>query len=221
MIKINYFFVLCLAFVMSSCTHNMALTKGKDDINLSKNSIALFSLKISNQKEPTYQPLADFVFFEGSSEKVYQLMGKGLYRSEKDSFNEYLLGFDLEPGSNKLNKLWLTYSNVLGNARVTIPLDLKVDIKPNSVHYLGHMDVVIRAKNNDNEESIAHSVPILPVAALTGAAGFFNSTCDVFIDDKFDEDMKSFVTEYPGLKKAKVEKSILPQWIRPENRKAK
>ena len=39
-----------------------------------------------------------------------------------------------------------------------------------------------------------------------------------YVEDKFDEDMKSFISEYPGLQQVKVEKSILPEWIRPENR---
>jgi len=42
-------------------------------------------------------------------------------------------------------------------------------------------------------------------------AGFSSGTFDVVVEDKFDEDMKSFISEYPALKKVKVEKSILPQ----------
>jgi hypothetical protein len=222
MIKFRYLLVICLAFVMSSCTHNMALTKGKDDVDLSKKSIALLFLRISNQKEPTYQLFPQMVFFEASREKVYELRGYNeLYRSEKDVFNEYLLSFDLEPGNNKLKKIWLVYSSpIWGNARTTVPLDLKVDIKPNSVIYLGHMDIAIREKKNTNEESNAHLIPIIPILLLQAAAGL-NGTCDVSIDDKYDDDIKAFITKYPGLKNVNIEKTILQQWERPENRKAK
>ena len=53
------------------------------------------------------------------------------------------------------------------------------------------------------------------------AAGFLTGTYDVVIEDKFDEDMKTFIAEYPALKNIKIEKSILSQWIRPEKRQTK
>jgi len=49
-------------------------------------------------------------------------------------------------------------------------------------------------------------------------AGFSTGTFDVVVEDKYDEDMKLFISEYPALQNTKVEKSILPQWIRPEKR---
>ena len=50
--------------------------------------------------------------------------------------------------------------------------------------------------------------------------GFSTGTFDVIVEDRFDEDMISFISEYPALQEVKVEKAILPQWKRPENIKA-
>jgi hypothetical protein len=52
----------------------------------------------------------------------------------------------------------------------------------------------------------------------SGGIGFSSGTFDVVVEDRFDEDMKLFVSEYPALQNVKVEKTILPRWIRPENR---
>ena len=75
------------------------------------------------------------------------------------------------------------------------------------------MDMVLREKKNDKEES-APSVQLLAAPIV----GFYTGTFDFVVEDRFDEDMKTFISEYPALQKVTVEKSILPQWIRPENR---
>jgi hypothetical protein len=49
----------------------------------------------------------------------------------------------------------------------------------------------------------------------TVIVGFSAGTFDVAVKDKFDEDMKLFISEYPVLDKAKINKTILPQWKRP------
>jgi hypothetical protein len=128
---------------------------------------------------------------------------------------EYPMSFELKPGVNKLDKIRLHYRSFLISAHASIPMDLNIDIKPNSVIYLGHMDIVIRPKQNDDEQSAGSPFPLIDQAT----AGFSNGTYDVIIRDNYDEDMKRFISEYPLLGKVKVEKNILPQWIRPEKRK--
>jgi len=55
--KYRYIIVMCLAFFMVGCANNMTLKKDQDSIDLSNSSIALLSVRISNQNEPSYQPL--------------------------------------------------------------------------------------------------------------------------------------------------------------------
>jgi hypothetical protein len=192
----------------------MALTKGQDTIELSDKSVGLLSLKISNQNKPSYQLEPFMVFIDTPSEEVYRAHLADIYRSEKDSFNEYLLSFDLNPGSIKFDKMWVVYKGILVGARADVPLDLKVDIKPNSVNYLGHIDVVLREIKSDDEER-AGLFPLIDA----GLVGFSTGTFDLTVQDRFDEDMKSFNSEFPGLQKVTVEKAILPQWTRPEDKK--
>jgi hypothetical protein len=49
-------------------------------------------------------------------------------------------------------------------------------------------------------------------------AGLPYGTVDVVVSARYDEDMITCISEYPGLHYVKDEISILPQWIRPENR---
>ena len=93
-------------------------------------------------------------------------------------------------------------------------MNYKVEIKPNSIIYLGHLDIVLRERKNDSEVRAGNVIPLIDQAAVGAATG----TYDVVVEDKFEEDMKLYISEYPALLNIKVEKSILPQWIRPEKR---
>jgi len=94
---------------------------------------------------------------------------------------------------------------------------MKIDIIPNKISYLGHLDVVLRERKNDNEIRAGSVIPLIDQAT----SGFSTGTFDVVIEDRFDEDMKAFISEYPALQNVIIEKAILPQWIRPENKNVK
>jgi ketosteroid isomerase-like protein len=206
---------------MSGCAgHKMALTKGKSDIDLTEKSIALFSVRISNQYKAGRQLALQSVIICPQSEpncKRDLPSNPGSpykpYKKEKDYFNEYLVSYELESGTYNIDGLYTTYriptlTFGIGFAR----LNLKTEIKPNSVSYLGHLDITLREKTSSSDISAGGSIPYIDQYI----AGFSSGTFDVVVEDKFDEDMKSFISEYPALQKVKVEKSILPQWIRPE-----
>jgi hypothetical protein len=220
MAKFKYLIIFCFAFMVFGCAgHNMALTKGQSSIDLSKKSIALLSVKVSNQHKPSCQLDLTGVKICPQSETCsrplpYFHKAESPYKSEIDRFNEFLLSFGLESGTYNLQWIGTTYQAFLVSGFGGIPLDTKIDIKPNSISYLGHLDVVLRERKNDNEKRAGNVIPLIDQAV----PGFSTGTFDVIVEDKFDEDMKLFISEYPALKTVKVEKSILPQWIRPENR---
>jgi len=221
MAKFKFFIVVCLLFVVTGCAgHKMALTKGQATIDTGKKSIALLSLKIANQHKPSCQPYIYGAVLCPQSETCsrplpYLHKADDPIRSEDDSFKEYLLSFELENGAYVLQWLSARYSiPILIEAGGKVPLQMKIDIPPNKVSYLGHLDVVLRERKNDSETRAGSLFPLIDQAAT----GFSTGTFDVVVEDRFEEDMKLFVSEYPGLKIVTVEKSILPQWIRPENK---
>jgi hypothetical protein len=207
---------------MSGCAGNkMALTKGKSDIDLTKKSIALLFVRISNQYKPSRQlELQSVIICPQSEPNCKQDLPSHPgspykpYKREKNSFNEYLVSYELESGTFNIDGIYTTYriptlTFGVGFAK----LNLKTEIKPNSISYLGHLDITLREKKSDTEIMAGRAIPHIDQYI----AGFSSGTFDVVVEDKFDEDMKSFISEYPALQNVKVEKSILPQWIRPEN----
>ena len=206
---------------MSGCAgHKMAVTKGQSDIDLTKKSIALLSVRISNQYKPSRQLALQSVIICPQSEqncKHDPPSNPGSpykpYKREKNYFNEYLLRYELESGTYNIDGLYTTYriptlTFGIGFAK----LNLTTEIKPNSISYLGHIDIVLREKKNNAEISAGSAIPFIDQYL----AGFSSGTFDIVVEDKFDEDMKSFISEYPALQKVKIEKSILPQGIMPE-----
>jgi len=221
MIKYRFLLIFCLVFAMSGCAGNkMALTKGKSDINLTKKSIALLSVRISNQYKPSRQlELLSVVICPQSETNCKHDLPSNPgspykpYKKEKDYFNEYLVSYELESGTYNIDGLYTTYRiPTLTSGFGYTKLNLKTEIKPNSISYLGHLDITLREKKSDAEMRAGAAIPYIDQSI----AGFSSGTFDVVVEDKFDEDMKSFISEYPALKKVEVEKSILPQWIRPD-----
>jgi hypothetical protein len=222
MIKYRFLIIFCLVLAMGGCAgKKMALTKGQSDIDLTKKSIALLSVRISNQYKPKRQlELLNVVFCPQSEtdckNDLLSNPGKPYkpYKKEKKRFNEYLLKYELESGAYNIDSFYATYKiPTLTSGSGFAKLNLKTEIKPNSISYLGHLDIVLREKKTDTEIKAGGDIPYIDQSI----AGFSSGTFDVVVEDKFDEDMKSFISEYPALQKVKVEKSILPQWIRPEN----
>ena len=225
MIRVKLFFVLCLVFIITSCGYNMALTKGQTDIDVTKKSIALLSVKISNQFKPNYQLEVMGSLICPQSERCghgsvkYFRKTNSAYRikSAKNSFNEYLLSYELESGSYHFHSIGAAYDHNGISGGGSVPLNYKFEMKSNSITYLGHLDIVMREMKNKSEIRAGRVGPPWQQNPVVGA---YTGTYDVVVENKYEEDMKLFISEYPALKNANVEKAILPQWIRPENIKA-
>jgi hypothetical protein len=215
--------IVVISFIiLNGCgASRMALSKGQDRLDVSAKSIVLATVKISNQNKPGYQPTLYSVLFDANSagaETADFVIWEDPHKSEKDRYNEYLLSFSLKPGSYNFRFVGCTYHvPIVIAARCEIPLNSTIEIKANSVVYLGNIDAIIRERKKDEEERAG---PLL-FAIDQAVAGFSTGTFDVIFTDKYDDDMVKFRTEYPVLKTVKIDKSILPPWIRPENIKKK
>lgn len=203
--------LLLLLFTVSliGCANQMPLTKGQNSIDLSKHTIALLSVKVSNQHKPEYQPNHLLLFAGGAAHVV-----DDIYKSGKNDFNWYLVNLGLEPGTNRFQKIWFIYRGPFVGGHASIPLEVDTEIKGGSVTYLGHLNLVIRSKKDNNEPNAGPLLPLIDQAVT----GFSTGTYDLVIEDRFDEDIKSFTSEYPGLEKVKVEKIILPYQVRLESK---
>ncbi len=208
------------ALFLGGCVNmvNMPLSNKQYNINLSSESIALVSVKISNKYKKDIQPDLTTVFLfseskEGKDGKDFAVsVDVDPVRSEENEYKEYLLNFSLKPGTYTFGSITGTYSIPLFlHATCNIPMHTEFEIKPNEITYLGNIDAVLRKRIHDDEVRAGSLIPLLDQAS----AGFPSGTFDVVIKDKFEEDMALFLSEYPALGSFEISKSILPPWESP------
>ena len=87
------------------------------------------------------------------------------------------------------------------------PLHEGVEINPNSIVYLGHIDATI-VERKDGELRAGPVIPLVDQAV----AGFSGGTWDISVTDQFDDDVTAFKKDFPALTNASIDREVLPAW---------
>lgn len=194
---------------LTGCAGKMALVKGQEEVKTDATSIALLSVRVSNQYKPGHQPALDTATLSGT-EIHYTGLKEGLIREETDKHKDYLLSFALKPGSYSLRSI--NGSAMVGyifGANCSLTLDAPFDVKPGNISYLGHMNATIVERTKDTE---GRAGIIFPFYSQT-AAGFFTGTFNVSIEDRYDQDVAEYRKQFPGLAASQIEKAVLTKWL--------
>ena len=192
--------------IVAGCAPNLALKKDQENIDLSKYSVAFISVTIKNKIAPDCWLRIAGIRRTSQMYSLYNWMVN--FRMAEGQF----ISFRVEAGNNKMASLWVGCSIYTLPAVGIVPLNLDINIEQNSICYLGHLDIRIRKISNNDEQSADYGV----TWAGNLAAGLRSGTYDVVVEDRFDEDIGTFVAEYPVLQRVKINKCILPQWSRQE-----
>jgi hypothetical protein len=203
----EYILIGTLILMLVGCADNdnLVIKNGQNSIDLSSKSIVLFS---SNMGGPEINCAAIGIggFEETEKKKLFEVYEIVPYHSR------YLVCMRLLPGNyNAIGVIGYLVEDrgpVQGIAygRCQLSLKTRIDVKPNSIVYLGSINAKMRERKND-EIQAAYKPPILDRNIFK----FYSSTFDFSIEDKYDEDLRGFYGQYPALRKAIIEKSILPQ----------
>jgi hypothetical protein len=87
------------------------------------------------------------------------------------------------------------------------PLHETVEIKPNTIVYLGHIDATV-IERKDGELRAGPVIPLVDQAVT----GFSGGTWDISVSDQFDNDVTAFKKDFPALSNASIERDVLPAW---------
>lgn len=198
--------LLCLASFGASCSGiPMALTEGTSQLNTSEKSVALMTLRMSNQYVPAYEPNPVWLEVLDANQKGSQFDLDDAHDSQENKYNEYLVSFQLSPGH-------YTLGEVAGNTgfwsfpfvgRFLFPMDLEFDLMPGAIVYIGHVEMNNRERNGDEPRSGS----IFPLIDQS-VTGFSGGTFDIEVTDRFEEDLATFAEAYPLLKDHDVKKAI-------------
>lgn len=224
--KLKYFSLfIILSFIVAAtgCATRMALEKNKTTLDTSKESIALMTIRTSNQVKQKYQlPLSDTWVKTGEGKKAEHFATNRHFNYVKHQFTEYLISLALPPGKNTI---WLITGRIRGGsyAGFQIKPNISFNLEPDSIVYLGHLEMVNRLKS-EGEKQPARFVALdgsllglLLGYTSYGLAGLPEGFMELTITDRFDEDIKNFKQRYPVLENYTIKKDI----IKPEKEEDK
>lgn len=209
-------FLCAIVFVLSGCATMKppALNTDTTAIDVSKESIALLTVKIANEYKTSYQPNIKYVFVWSDVEKDREKFSFSVdekYKEVEDSFNEYLISFQLPAGTYKLRELFAQSGIFPVIGTFSVPLYSTFSIETQKIIYLGHIEATIVERTDDK---LLRAGPVIPLIdqAVTGASG---GTFVVQIEDLYEKDIKLFQHKYPYVAQYRVENLTLPQWSQP------
>lgn len=204
--------VVIVAAFLAGCANNMALTKGQTGIDPAGKAIVLVPVTVSNQNKTGYQPDLVQAFLTEGADNLKFNVKDGFYKEEKEKSKEYLLSFNLAPGTYTLERIIGAYRiPLLLKAWCEISLKAPFEVKANTITYLGHVDATIVERKDDSQERAGGLIPLLDQSV----AGFSTGTFIIGVSDRYDEDLAKYTAEYPGLKGLTISKAILPQKVQP------
>lgn len=211
--------VLCLALIISSCAgHKMALTRGQANVDFTNRSIALLSVNVPSRCPldpigPNYGPVICPQSETCSRYPPHLHQVDQVYKIE-NGVSTYLMSFELPSGTYKITR----FVNDCGG-RNDYWVNLDIEFKPNSVLYVGHLDILpeeqiqlIDLMEYQRTMTFIYRGPV--ESAMVPAVYInlpFNEGVTLRIKDNFNEDINLFASEFPALQNAKVEKSIIKQ----------
>jgi hypothetical protein len=199
----------------------MPLSGETKTLDLSKETVAIFTVKTSNPFKPGYQPHVSYVHVRqnGGQEKkeTFSFSVNDAYSKVENQYDEYLVSISLPPGKYKLRHIGGTSGVFPVHGNFAVPVFADVELKPNKLVYLGRVEATLRERKNDSEIRGGSPIPLIDQAVT----GFGKGTFDINIYDNYDKDVALFKQIYPVLKSYSVEKAVLPPWKRPTEEEMK
>lgn len=200
MLHREYVAITILVAFLSGCSQQMPLRKGVTAADVQGKTIALFTVRIANHVNADCQ--FDILGFWLQEQYAYSTDAAD--RVKDKSYKEYLLSCTptvTEQSEATMSLSVQHYVPLLLAGAAVIPLRVQTKFKPNTTVYLGHIDIVLRPKK-DNEDC-AQLLPLIDAAIIGLSRGAF----DVTAEDHYEEDVKAYRSKYPALEGVKIEKS--------------
>jgi hypothetical protein len=205
--------VSCL-FSGCATVNHMAFDRNSKTIDTTDKSILLMTLDVSRADDSRYIPNPSSIFIEASN--AQQQKDRQMFKlSRPDDFVQvsghdvYLARMAIKPGDYQLHGVMGYATGFPFVGTFYVPLRLNVDVKPNSVTYIGRVTAKLRPRK-DGEFRAGPLIPLIDQAAT----GLSTGTWDVEVDDKSQEDLPMFKINFPAVVNSTIENKILPPFDR-------
>ncbi|MCE5341066.1 MAG: hypothetical protein LLF92_08060 [Planctomycetaceae bacterium] len=211
------YFILMLIFMpfWSGCVRSTMLDANAKKLDLTKRSIALMRVKVSNEYKPEYQPfLRTAMLMTKGGYADFKIKSSALLVKEEKKYNEYLVTVDVPPGKYLMESMVgevMTLVPPIDATSVMIPC-VPFELKPNEIVYLGKIEGRIHKRLNDKELRAGIVIPLVDQMV----AGFSTGTYDISVFDNYSADIPLFIQKYPILKNYTIKKAVPHTYKQPK-----
>ncbi len=197
--------VLLTTIFLAGCA--APIDKKATSLDLSKESIVVVSMKMTNAYRPAFKPttLGIAVGSRVAALPLTQSAPVGqpvppypptqkLGRANVTILgNEALVLLRLPPGPYKLSRLWGMTINFPIQAEMSYAVKADFEVPPQAVVYLGHVDIVNKERIDKDDQASGFAIPLIDQAV----AGFSGGTLEVALSDHYERDIGMLRAEYP------------------------
>ncbi|WP_198115252.1 hypothetical protein [Massilia rhizosphaerae] len=213
---IRFLAALAACCVVTGCAtvNPMAFDKQTKAIDTKDKSIVLMTVVVSRPDRSRFEPVPYVVHIEKPDAQSKEDRQNFKIDKDADSLHAngqdlYLLRLALVAGEYKLIDIFGMARAFPINGMFSVPLLAKLNVKPNSVTYIGRVTAKLRHRVG-GEFRAGPVIPLLDQAI----AGMSGSTWDIAIDNLADQDIGLFKTTYPVLNNVTIETAALAPFDR-------
>jgi hypothetical protein len=188
---------------ISGCAGSMALSPGQTELDTSSKSIVVFTIRTVNQLKPGYQTPRLCVFWkpESGEERAQNINDS---TEVEGQYVDHVVSLALESGSYSISKVWGRTRVAFFEGLLQYNTNMKFQVPPNSVIYLGRL-LLVNRQRRDGEE---RSGPLLPLDGQA-IAGFSDGATDLTLSDASAEDIPMFNRKFPCLQRRTIQNIVL------------
>lgn len=214
MIRFIASLLACVAITGCATVNPMAFDKNTTKIDTKDKSVILMTIDVSRSDDSRYVPKPFVVKFAKPNATTKEERQNFKMDTDTDTLQEnghtvYLARIALVAGEYKLFDVTGMASAFPFNSLFVVPLNMDVNLAPNSVVYAGRVTAKLRDRKGD-EFRAGPMVPLID-QAVTGMSG---GTWDVSVDNMAEKDVAYFRTSFPALKDVTIDTKPLPAFDR-------
>lgn len=207
--------LLCCAIAGCATVSPMAFDQKATSIDTASRSVVLMTLEISRSDNSRFQPIPDVVRVEKAAgqskadQHDFKLDKNADTIKVDDGRMMYLVRMALPPGAYKLMVVDGLARASHVSALFEVPLLADLDVKSQSIEYVGHIAATLRSRQDDE----FRAGPLLPLIEQA-ASGMSESTWDITFEDRASTDIPLFRKSFPALASVSIVNQPLPPFDR-------
>jgi len=214
----NLFLIVtaCTALTACASVNSMGITASDTSIDTSQKSMLLMTVTVSHQNERLLLPQVAAVSIEKpndnnkSDRQDYVIDDQGTTQAESNGAITYALRMAIAPGSYTITSAQGLIVLFPALAHFRIPLEEDINVKPNTVMYIGHIDATLRPYKSGDGFAAGPSWPPLPQLA----SGVSSGTFDVSVSNNWKTDIPALRAAFPVLQDTAITVQPLPAFDR-------